>query len=216
MKSAKPLAALTVVVLGVAGVSALLSDAPAPSVKVEAAPSPVATVDRSTWRQAVADWPCLQAEGVTVDKLREVCLWGKLKAGHIICLTDRVAVHKCEVDPPAELLKRYGVCRYQQDGQWQTWAGWADIGAPVPPGWTCQVILPSGFWHQSMGGVEDALVLALRDKCGWGEAITGDRWYCCPHCKMWPSDCPPTPDLCKYGPDWPNAPVEIDASFSGP
>jgi len=179
---------------------ALLSDAPT----VTPTASVVATVDRSTWRQAVADWPCLQAAGIDADKLREVCLWGKLKAGHIICLTDRVAVHKCEVDPPAALLKRYGVCRYQQDGQWQTWAGWADIGAPVPPGWTCQVILPSGFWHQSMGGVEDALVLGLREKTGWGEAITGDSWGAAPHCMAWPEGCGPCRSIAdKYGRQWP-------------
>ncbi len=187
----------------------LLSDPPADQpadVRVASIVAATEPVDRSTWRQAVADWPCLQAAGITPDRIREVCLWGRLVAGHIVCLTERVQVHPCEVSPPPVLLKRYGICRYQLAGEWRLHKEWEAVDWTPPAEWTnvsCTVILPSGFWHQSMAGVEDALVLALRDKCGWGDEIQPDSWGNCPDCLMWPEGCGPCRAIAdKYGRGW--------------
>lgn len=163
-------------------------------------------VDRSTWRLAVADWPCLQTEGITADTLRRVCLWGKLISGHIVCLTDRAAVHKCEVEPPAHMLKKFGVCRYRDaEARWRTFAGWVPLAWTPPAEWTnasCQVIVAEAFWHRSMGGVDGPLTLALRAACGW-ESITPKSHGLCPDCLVWPEGCPPCRLLAdKYERAW--------------
>lgn len=158
------------------------------------------------WRQAVASWPCLQSYGITPETLRDVCIWGKLyntpPLNHIVCLTDRQQVHPCEVDPPDEILSRFGVCRYQVSGQWVSWTGFKPVDWTPPAEWTCVVVLPSGFWEQSMGNYIDPLVLALRDKCGW-ENIYPTDWGNCPVCLIWPEGCPPCRLIAdKYGRDW--------------
>uniref|UniRef100_A0A6H1ZG71 Uncharacterized protein n=1 Tax=viral metagenome TaxID=1070528 RepID=A0A6H1ZG71_9ZZZZ len=184
---------------------ALLSDAPT----VTPTASVVATVDRSTWRQAVADWPCLQAAGIDADKLREVCLWGRRlyvpskSIDVIVCLTDRQQVHACEIEVPAALLQRWGVCRYQEAGEWVLFKGWVDMDWVKPVGWTCNVVLPGGWWKQSISGVLDPLTVALREKCGWGEEIQPDSWGNCPDCLMWPDGCGPCRLIAdKYGRGW--------------
>ena len=200
--------------IGLAGVGILALDMTAP---VDTKGVTTEVVDLSARRLAVASWSCLRDAGVNADKIHEVCKWATKRGDWIVCLTDRQAVHACERDPetiPDEYQQRYGVCRYQEDGEWRTWAGWAPIGEAAPVGWTCQVILPRGWWLTSMGGVDDALVLALRSKCGWQDSdISGDSWGACPHCLMWPEGCGPCRKIAdQYGRDWAGHECECDGT----
>ena len=205
-------------ILGIVGTGIVLLDGqPGPEVvtteikPVEAKAEPV---DLAKRRLAVASWTCLQDAGIDAERLHEVCLWGRRRGDWIACLTDREAIHECERDPatiPDDYLKRFGTCRYRDEsGAWVTQAGWAGLNDPVPAGWTCQVILPRGWWIDHLAGVEDALTQALREKCNWpGEQIAPGSWGACPHCLHWPEGCGPCRAIAdKYGRGWPGHEAE--------
>ena len=175
--------------------------------------TPVLVMDPAEARIAIADKQCLLDEGVTVETLNTVCEDWWLRGPYVECVTDRVAVHKCEValqDLPDAAFVVWGVCRYQEDGEWQVFVGGKPIGWTPPAGWTCVVVVPRLVRTRSQSHISDWMTVALTDKCGW--EVQPDSWGSCPHCLIWPEGCGPCRSIAdKYGRDWPGHEAECGA-----
>lgn len=161
---------------------ALLSDSPS-AVIVDGEERP--------YRFAVADVACLQAEGITGADVRRVCADFEVRGGYLGCVTDREAIHKCEVAredlPPAAFKKLMGCrCDFGEGQQ--------DIVRLVPLSWVkpaecnCLTICPNVINSKSRANVWSELEICLEGACT-GCDVTPTDWGPCPHCLAPGRDC---------------------------
>ena len=179
-----------VAALGLAGVAAV--GIVAIDAEVRDAPAIVLAAEDHPYRFAVASITCLEAEGITIDKVRQVCASHEAQGDYLGCVTDRVPIHKCEiprVELPAGAFRKLVGCRcdYGDGVQDYVWLKPLSFSRPAECS-ACQTICPSVINSKSRRNVWAELEECLEAECA-GCDIEPHDWGPCPHCLAPGRDC---------------------------
>ncbi len=126
-------------------------------------PVDVGPIDMEHLRYTIASVPCLVDAGVTGAVVRRVCVEWRVIGQYLACITDRQAIHRCEIaraDLPDAAFRRLVVCD-TTDPENPRVVKFAKLTEAKPPGWTCTVICPRILRTLSQGNLRDDLVECL-------------------------------------------------------